>query len=197
MYSYSFKSVYIILHDFFFFIYYMIIIIISIIICIFCLSFSGILLYNLKKMYDNIEKFNIKYNMNYYPKEKKVYTVTDLDKLNIAYAIVQDNVVSENVTVNDKNITVYKGYINYPMGDFFSGKNYGKIYVSASENGIHGNVVFIKPTSTTRTSEKIYDVTCPIITMKPIKKDDLIKVYYDPFKQTAPPFIDPNYIINL
>lgn len=180
------------------------IIIIITIICFCCLSsIIGGLLYYKKRQNDiiiyneNINDFNKKYNMNYYPPEDRIYKQVDFDAIYTAYAVIQ-SVESKTININDKNITLYIGTMTYPIGDFYMGK-LGKIRVVTDvlNEGIHANTVYIPSPTMYITSDKTFEVLSPIITTTTIKKDDVIKVFYDPQKKVAPPFIDPTYIVNL
>jgi hypothetical protein len=180
------------------------IIIIFILICICCLSsiIGGILYYNklqndISIYNDNIDFFNKKYNMNYYPPEDKIWKIKDFDDIYTTYAAIL-SVNTTNINVNNKNIILYFGKIKYPIGDFYGGKMENITIVDdVIQNGIHNNTVL--PTQKTKyiMSDKTYDVTTPFISTKPVQTGDNLKVFYDPQKKVAPPFIDPAYIIDL
>ena len=106
--------------------------------------------------------------------------------------------------VNDKKLTLYSGLIKFSIGDYYGGR-IGDIKLIfdpfCNEQGIFAQNMSIQPLTNYITSEKISDVTTPIITpiitTKYIEKNFTLKLYYDPKKRVAPPFINPDFIINL
>jgi len=173
-------------------------IIIFIIICC-CLLLSVIGGYFYKKYIDeynkNIYEYNKKYNLNYYEKDNKVYTQTELNNMFLVYGTITSDITTKTIMLNNSKLTLYSGFIEYPIGDFYSGKLGNiKMMDNVLDNGLYNSKIDIKPVTNYVTSEKVSNVLCPIITTKLINKGDVIKLYYDPYKRVVPPFIESLYV---
>ena len=177
------------------------IIIIFVIICC-CLLLSVVGGFFYKKHIDeynkNIYDFNKKYNLNYFENENKVFTQDELNKMFLVYGTIVSDISTKTIMLNGVKITLYSALINYPIGNFYSGKLGDiKMLSNVLESGLYQDKINIKPETNYITSEKVSNVSCYIITTKPINKGNTIKLYYDPYKRVVPPFIQSEYITDL